>query len=621
MKIIRPINITDTGTFTRSTTATYTNSSGVLSTAAIDSPRFNYNPANLIAGPSLLIEPASTNLLVRSEEFNNAAHSTPLNLTLATNATTSPDGVVGAESVLETVTNGLHAQDLAVISFTSGTTYSFSMYFKSVGGRNVAMYLPATLFTGRFAVFDLTAGTVISTASGVTATITTALNGWWRCTITEICVSTASSRPSYFSYNSGISFAGDVSKGLYIFGGQVEVGSVSSYIPTVASAVLRAADVNTAVMLNNIPENDYAAYNAATRYVKGDRVLDVATHKVYEAANGARGVVQLMIGSPGVCTMWDGNSQPYLPALGTELRLTTTGSLPTGISVGVSYYVVDIVGGSFRLATIIGGSDINFTGSQSGVHTATVTDNIAKPVTSVSYWLDAGSSNKWKMFDQVISSQSVLAGTILTAITPGGRFDSIVGLNCSGTTATINIVDPVAGNVYSQLIWLISDSGITNWYSYFYEPIVELSEFIKTDILVSYPAATITVAVNSSGSASVGGLVVGLSREIGYSEWGAKVGTIDYSVKTRDAFGNYVITPRNFSKRLDLTIQVPTNEVDSLQTLMASYRTIPVVYVGSNVGAAQQFNSTIVYGFYKDFSVDLAYNAFSVCSLQIEGLT
>lgn len=53
---------------------------------------------------------------------------------------------------------------------------------------------------------------------------------------------------------------------------------------------------------------------------------------------------------------------------GTALVLTTTGALPTGLTVGTVYYVVNVSGTQFSLAATYGGSAINTSGTQSGVH-------------------------------------------------------------------------------------------------------------------------------------------------------------------------------------------------------------------------------------------------------------
>lgn len=53
---------------------------------------------------------------------------------------------------------------------------------------------------------------------------------------------------------------------------------------------------------------------------------------------------------------------------GTALTLTTTGALPTGLTVGTVYYVVGVSGTSFSLAATYNGAAINTTGSQSGTH-------------------------------------------------------------------------------------------------------------------------------------------------------------------------------------------------------------------------------------------------------------
>jgi hypothetical protein len=52
---------------------------------------------------------------------------------------------------------------------------------------------------------------------------------------------------------------------------------------------------------------------------------------------------------------------------GTALTLQTTGALPTGLTIGVTYYVINSTGGTFNLATAPGGAAINTSGSQSGI--------------------------------------------------------------------------------------------------------------------------------------------------------------------------------------------------------------------------------------------------------------
>jgi len=53
---------------------------------------------------------------------------------------------------------------------------------------------------------------------------------------------------------------------------------------------------------------------------------------------------------------------------GETVVLSTTGTLPTGLIPGHTYYVVNSSGTSFELAATAGGTPINTTGSQSGVH-------------------------------------------------------------------------------------------------------------------------------------------------------------------------------------------------------------------------------------------------------------
>jgi hypothetical protein len=78
--------------------------------------------------------------------------------------------------------------------------------------------------------------------------------------------------------------------------------------------------------------------------------------------------VTMSIASPGVIT-WTAHGF----ANGQPIRFDTTGALPTGFRVGSVYFIVNVATNTFQLATTVGGTPINTTGSQSGTHTATAT--------------------------------------------------------------------------------------------------------------------------------------------------------------------------------------------------------------------------------------------------------
>ena len=78
-------------------TATRINSSGKIEIVNANLPRFDYDPATL-APRGLLIEEQRTNLLLRSEEFDNASWA-KTNATITVNATTAPDGTTTADLI------------------------------------------------------------------------------------------------------------------------------------------------------------------------------------------------------------------------------------------------------------------------------------------------------------------------------------------------------------------------------------------------------------------------------------------------------------------------------------------------------------------------------------------
>jgi hypothetical protein len=78
------------------------------------------------------------------------------------------------------------------------------------------------------------------------------------------------------------------------------------------------------------------------------------------ALNSLGGTVTLTIASPCVITLSN------VLAEGTAIKLATTGALPTGLTAGTTYYLINVDGVTANLSTSITGAAINTSGSQSG---------------------------------------------------------------------------------------------------------------------------------------------------------------------------------------------------------------------------------------------------------------
>jgi hypothetical protein len=227
--------------YTPTTTAPITNYIPALQTAAVNTPRFEHNP---ITGESLglEIEEQRTNLLLRSEEFDNASWS-KFQVTVNANSVISPDGLLSADSIIESTANSVH-QLSQTLSITSGVTYVLSCYVKPAGRTVFRMDGNDAAFGGgNYCTFDL--GTITVTNSGNSiGTITAVGNGWYRCTASLTAIATTSGSVAIVLMSGSLtSYTGDGYSGIYIWGAQLEAGAFpTSYIPTVASQVTRNAD-------------------------------------------------------------------------------------------------------------------------------------------------------------------------------------------------------------------------------------------------------------------------------------------------------------------------------------------------------------------------------------------
>jgi hypothetical protein len=232
-------------------------------------------------------------------------------------------------------------------------------------------------------------------------------------------------------------------------------------------------------------------------------------------------------------------------------------------------------------------------------------------------WLDLGANNRWAMFDTKVGTVTTLASPLTVVINPG----SITGLallELTGKQAVITVKDAPAGTtVYSKTVSL-DGTIISSFYDWFFEDYAQLTDLTLTDLPGQYANCELTVSITgTSGSVGIGVCHFGKVYAIGSTQYNATVGIISYSSKTVDAFGNTTIIKRANSKRNSLKLVTKKSDFNRIYRLLAALDSVPCVYIGTE---AQGYEPLIVYGFYRDFSIDVAYFSTHLCNIEIEGL-
>lgn len=274
-------------TFTRSTTGTFINASGLVASAAINTPRFDYDPTTL-QPRGLLIEGSASNLLFWSESFasSGAASNWAYNGNTAVPGatTTNPAGGTTAFQFAETANSGPLQQSATV----TNVVHTFSAWFKA------STYNSVTTTQVSFGLF--TTGFLAGTASIVSGPGSTAVAGnivtlsglsetqWTRVQFTTTAAIPAGA-VAILIYPQTTGF--EVNRSFYIWGAQLETGSgASSYIPTGASQGNR--DFDSCVMTGTNFSSWFAGATEGVLYAECERPRKIESTAVDHAIVGTR---------------------------------------------------------------------------------------------------------------------------------------------------------------------------------------------------------------------------------------------------------------------------------------------------------------------------------------------
>lgn len=234
-------------------------------------------------------------------------------------------------------------------------------------------------------------------------------------------------------------------------------------------------------------------------------------------------------------------------------------------------------------------------------------------------WLSLGATNRYRMFDNVVSNVSSRTGGIQFTLTPNEVVNGIAFLNLNATTIRVVVTDPTVGVVYDETKELTGSSEVTDYYSYFFAPLVDLNNLklaVFLNLPSNYPTASISVTISSgAGLVEVGEVVYGVQTTVGRTNYGTALGIKSYSRKETDEFGNVSVVKRKNSKYAEYDVDIDNRSLASVQRFFSDIDTVPCLFIGN-----PDMEELIVYGFYNEFKATISFPTVSKCNLRVEGL-
>jgi len=189
-----------------------------------------------------LVEASGKNEALRSAGFEVSGTWVPSNISVSTGTTaafTAPDGSTDADKLVESAVSGLHICQ-QTITLTSGATYTVSCFVKAAE-RTLGRLRVLGSGAATDLEFNLTLGTV---SGGTNPFIQNYGNEWYRIGTTFAATQASNNFVIFIKDASGaINYLGDGTSGFYVWGAQLETGSVATtYIPTTTGSASRNAD-------------------------------------------------------------------------------------------------------------------------------------------------------------------------------------------------------------------------------------------------------------------------------------------------------------------------------------------------------------------------------------------
>ena len=345
---------------------------------------------------------------------------------------------------------------------------------------------------------------------------------------------------------------------------------------------LRPYDV-TAITTSSVVEVTPAAYAGGTTYALGDQV------SVFSGINST------------VATMYE------------SLQAGNTGHTPSSSpswwqEIGTAYLAYN-AGTAYSIDAIVTDTTNHL------LYQSLANANTGNALTDTTKWLEIAPTNKWAPFDLKNGTQATRPLEVSYTITTSGRITTVAVLNIAASDLNVTVTDGV-DEFYNEDISLLDSAGISDYWEWFFEPIVRRTEYQVSDLPnILNPVITVTLTA-ASGDVSLGNLVMGLPYDFGDSHYGAKVGNVDYSRVSTDDFGNTYVAAGSTAKRGSFTMMIDHWKSDQAFRVLDGFAGTPVLFIG-----ADDYGSTIQFGLLKEWNIELSYPSHHLITIDTQALT
>jgi len=222
------------------------------------------------------------------------------------------------------------------------------------------------------------------------------------------------------------------------------------------------------------------------------------------------------------------------------------------------------------------------------------------PPANPTKWTDYGAINSFKMFDDIINSQTKF--TTSCAVSLGFNSSNNLSLLNMKNVQSIRVVQTDSNSstvVYDKTFSLI-DYGVLSIYDYWYLPIKHKQNLILSD-LYFLPNSTVDITFISNSDAFVGAVVSGIFNNLGLTLFGTSVKLNDYSKYLVDDFGNTTFSKRGYARTITGQVTTNTNLVDDTVEKLAELRGSITLFIGDERKDGYASLSTL--GYIKDLTI------------------